>query len=172
MFLLQSFLYSDSLAFLSGLNHRMVLLLLFSHSVMSDALQAHGVQHARLPCPLLSPRVCSDLCPLSRWCHLTISSSVALFSSCPQSFPASGSLPKSHFPSGGQNTGASASASVLPMNIQGWFALGLTGLKGLALAKWTANLPQQHIPPRSDLPWLLVNKMPFLLLRQFFSSTD
>ena len=65
MFLVQSILYSDCLAFLSGLNHRMVLLLLFSHSIMSDALQPHGVQHTRLPCPSLSPEVCSDLCPLS-----------------------------------------------------------------------------------------------------------
>ena len=95
MFLVQSFLYSDCLAFFSGLNHRMVLLLLFSHSIMSDALQPHRVQHTRLPCPSLSPEVCSDLCPLSRWCHPAISSSVALFSSCPQSFPASGSFPKS-----------------------------------------------------------------------------
>ena len=95
MFLVHSFLYSDSLAFLSGLNHRMVLLLMLSRSIMSDALQPHGVQHTRLLCPSLSPGVCSDLCPLSRWCHPAVSSSVTLFSSCPQSFPASGSFPKS-----------------------------------------------------------------------------
>ena len=78
--------------------------------------------------PPLSPRVCSNSCPLSRWCHPTISSSVTLFSSCPQSFPASGSFPMSQlFTSGGQNIGASASASVLPMNIQGWSPLGWTG---------------------------------------------
>ena len=79
-------------------------------------------------CPSLSPRVCSHSCPLSRWCHPTISSSVVPFSSCPQSFPASGSFPVSWlFASGGQSIGASASASVLPMDIQGWSPLGWTG---------------------------------------------
>ena len=88
-----------------------------------------GLQHASLPCPSLYPGVCSNSRPLSQWCHPTISSSVAPFSSCPQSFPVSGSFPISlFFASGGQNTGASASASVLPMNIQDWFPLGLTGL--------------------------------------------
>ena len=92
-------------------------------------LTTHGLQHARFPCPSLSPRVCSNFCPLSWWCHPTISSSVACFSSCPQSFPASGSFPVSWlFTSGGQSIGASASASVLPMNIQGWLFLGLSGL--------------------------------------------
>ena len=82
-----------------------------------------------LPCPSLSPRVCSNSCPLNWWCHPTISSSVTPFSSCLQSFPASGSFPVSRlFTSGGQSIGASASASVLPMNIQHWFLLGLTGL--------------------------------------------
>ena len=86
----------------------------FSHSVTSDSPRPHGLQHTRLPCPLLSPRVYPNPCPLSRWCHPTISSSVILFSSCPQSFPASGSFPTSQpFASGGQSTGASASASVL-----------------------------------------------------------
>ena len=83
-------------------------------------------------CPSLSPRVCWNSCPLSQWYPLTISSSVVLFSSCPQSFPASGSFPMSWcFASTGQSVGASASASVLPMNIQGWFPLGLTGLISL-----------------------------------------
>ena len=101
---------------------RFLLLLLFSHSVMSNSLQPHGQQHTRLPCPSLSPRVCSNSCPLSQWCHSTISSSITLFSSCPQSFPASRSFPMCQFfASGGQSTEASASASVLPMNIQGWF---------------------------------------------------
>ena len=72
-------------------------LLLFSHSVVSHSLQFHGLQHTRLPCPSLSPRVCSNSFPLSQWCHLTISSSVTRFSSCPQSFLASGSFPMSHF---------------------------------------------------------------------------
>ena len=91
-------------------------------------LRPHGLQHARLPCPSPSPRVCSDSCPSSQWCYPTISSSVIPFSSCLQSFPASGSFPMSQFlASGGQSIGASASASVLPMNIQDWFPLGWTG---------------------------------------------
>ena len=89
----------------------------FSHSVVFDSLWPHGLQHARLPCPSLSPRVCSNSCPSSQW--PTISSSVIPFSSCLQSFPASGSFPMSQFfPSGGQSIGVSASASVLPINIQ------------------------------------------------------
>ena len=92
-------------------------------------LQPHGLQHNRLPCPLLSSRVCSDSCILRWWCHPTISSSVVPFSSCLQSSPASGSFPMIWlFTSGSQSIGASASASVLPGNIQGWFLLGLTGL--------------------------------------------
>ena len=91
---------------------------------MSNSSWPHGLQHARLPCPSLSPRVCSNSCPLSRWYHLTISSSVTPFSSWPQSFPASGSFPMiQHLTSGGQSIGASASVSVLPMGIQGWFTL-------------------------------------------------
>ena len=103
------------------------LLLLFSRSVVSDSLWPHGLQHARLPCPSLSPRVCSNSCPLSQWCHPTISFSVVPFS-CLQSFPESRSFPMSQlFTSGGQSIGASASASVLPMSIQEWFLLGCTG---------------------------------------------
>ena len=106
--------------------------LLSSHSVMSNSLQPHGLQLATLPSPSLSPGVCSDSCPLSPWYHPTISSSVAPFSSCLQSFPASGSFPMSWlFTSGGQSIGTSALASVLPMNIQGWFPLGLIGLISL-----------------------------------------
>ena len=87
----------------------------------------HGLQHARLPCPSPTPRVCSNSCPLSRWCHPTISSSATPFSSCPQSFPASGSLPMSQFfASCSQSFGASPTASVLPVNIQDWFPLGWT----------------------------------------------
>ena len=99
---------------------------------MSDSLQPHGLQHARPPCPSPTPGVYSNSCPLSRWCHPTPSSSVVPFSFCLQSFPASGSFPVSQFfESGGQSTGASASASVLPMNIQDWFPLGLTPLISL-----------------------------------------
>ena len=97
---------------------------------MSNSLQLHGLQHARLACPSLSPKVCSSSCPLSQWCHPTISSSVFPFSSCPQSFPASGSFPMSWlFASASQNVGVSA--SVFPMNIQDQFPLGLTGLISL-----------------------------------------
>ena len=91
-----------------------------------NSLRPHGLQQARLPCSSLSPQVCSDSCPISQWCHPTISFSVFPFSSHLQSFPASGSFPMSQvFPSGGQSIGASA--SVLPMNIQDWFPLGWTG---------------------------------------------
>ena len=89
----------------------------------------HELQHPRLPCPSLSPRVCSNSCPLTWWRHPTISSSVTHLTSCPQSFPASESFQMSQFASGGQSIGASA--SVLPMSIQGWFPLGLTGLISL-----------------------------------------
>ena len=100
----------------------------FSHSVMSNSLQPHGLQHNRLPCLSPTPRVYSNSCPSSWWCHPTISSSVVPFSSCLQSFPASGSFPMSQFfASCGQSIGVSASASVLPMNIQDWFPLGWTG---------------------------------------------
>ena len=108
--------------------HRIALhTLQFSHSVTSDFLWPHGLQHDRLFCASPTPEVCSNSCPSSRWCHPTISSSVIPFSSCFQSSPASGSFPVSHFfKSGDQSIGASASASVLPMNIQDWFPLGWT----------------------------------------------
>ena len=99
----------------------------FSRWVMPDSLQPHGLKHVRLPCPSTTPRACSNSCPLSRWCHPTISSSVVPFSHL-QSFPASGFFQMSQFfTSGGQRIGVSASTSVLPMNIQDWFPLGLTG---------------------------------------------
>ena len=99
----------------------------FSRSVTSDSLRRHGPQHARLPCPSPTPGAYVNSCPLSQWCHPAVSSSIIPFSSCLQSFPASGSLQMSHFfESGGQSIGVSASASVLPMNIQDWFPL-LTG---------------------------------------------
>ena len=105
----------------------------FSHSVMSNSLRPHGLQHARLSCPSPIPRAYSNSCPLSWWCQpTTTSSSIIPFSSCPQSFPASGSFPMSQlFPSGGQSIEVSASASVLPMNIQDGFPLGLTDLISL-----------------------------------------
>ena len=100
----------------------------FSHSVVSDSLWLHELQHTRPPCPSPIPRVYPNSCPLSQWCHPTISSSVVPFSSCLQSFPASGSSQMSQlFTSGGQRIGVSASTSVLPVNTQDWFPLGWTG---------------------------------------------
>ena len=107
---------------------------MLSHSVMSNSLQRHGLQHARLPCPSPNSRACLNSCPLSWWCHPNISFSIVPFSSHLQSFPASGSFQMSQFfASGGQSIEVSASASVLPMNIQDWFPLGLTGLIPLLL---------------------------------------
>ena len=100
----------------------------FSCSVVSDSLRPHEPQHTRPPCPSPTPGVHSNPCPLSRCCHLTISSSVVPFSSCPQSFPASASFPMSQlFAGGGQSIGVLASTSVLPMNTQDWSPLGWTG---------------------------------------------
>ena len=100
----------------------------FSHSVVSNSLWPHELQHARPPCPSPTPGVHSNSWPLSRWCHPTISSSVIPFSSCLQSFPASGSFQMGQLlASGGQSIGVSASTSVLPMNTQDWFTLGWTG---------------------------------------------
>ena len=97
----------------------------FSHSVVSNSLWPHGLQHARPPCPSPTPAVYSNSCPLSQWCHPAISSSVVPFPSCLQSFPASGSFPVSQvFASTVQSTGTSASASFLPKNTQDWFPLG------------------------------------------------
>ena len=123
----------------------------FSRSVVSDSLQPHKPQHARPPCPSPTPGVYSNSCPLSRWCHPTISSSVFPFSSCLQSFPASGSFQMSQlFASGGQSIGVSASTSVLPMNIQDWSPLGWTGWislqsKGLSKAYQYIYCVQSHV---------------------------
>ena len=107
-------------------------------------LVTHGLQHARPPCPSPTPAAYSNSCPSHQWCHPTTSSSVVSFSSCLQSFPASGSFPMSQlFASGGQSTGVSASASVLPMNIQNWFPLGLTGWI-LAVQGTLKSLLQHH----------------------------
>ena len=123
----------------------------FSSSVVCDSLPPHGLQHPRLPCLSPTPKVYSNSCSLSWWCHPTISSSVVPFSSCLPSFPASGSFRMSQFfTSGGQRIGVSASASVLPMNIQDWFLLRhlaffivqlshprMTAGKTIDLARWT-----------------------------------
>ena len=120
----------------------------FSRSVMSDSLQPHELQHARPPCPAPTPRVHPNPCPSSRWCHPAISSSVVPFFSCPQLFPALGSFPMSQlFLSGGQSIGVSASASVLPMNIQDWFPLRLTGwisLQSKGLSRVLSNTTVQR----------------------------
>ena len=120
----------------------------FSRCV-SDSLQPHGLQYARLPCPSPIPGACCNSCPSSWWCHPTISSSVTPFSSCPQSFPSSRSFPMSQFfESSGQRIGVSASASILAMNIQDWFPLGWTGLisllsKGLSRV-FSNTIVQKH----------------------------
>ena len=114
---------------------------------MSDSLWPHGLQHTRPPSPSPTPGACSSSCPSSQWCHPTISSSVIPFSSCLQSFPASGSFPMSQFfTSVGQSIESSASASVLPINIEGWFSLCLTGLislKSRGLSKVFSNTAVQ-----------------------------
>ena len=108
----------------------------FSSSYASNSLQPHRLQHTRPPFLSPTPKACSNSCPSSQWCHSTISSSVVPFSSCLPSFPASGSFPMSlFFPWGGQRIGASASASVLPVNIQDWFPLELTGLTYWVITK-------------------------------------
>ena len=121
----------------------------FSHSVMSNPLQPHGLQHARPPCPSPTPRAYSDSWPLSWWCHPTISSSVVPFSSRLQSFPASGFFQVSQlFTSGGQSIGFSASTSVLPVNTQDWFPLGWTGwisLQSEGLSRAFSNTTVQNI---------------------------
>ena len=116
----------------------------FSHSVVSDSLRPHESKHARPPCPSPTPGVYSNSCPSSRWCHPTISSSIVPFSSCLQSFPASGSFPISRFHAcRGQSIGVSASASVLPMNTQDWSPLGWTGwisLQSKGLSRVFSNI--------------------------------
>ena len=122
----------------------------FSHSVMSNSLRPHELQHARPLCPSPTPGVHPNSCPSSRWCHPAISSSVVPFSSCPQSFPAFGSFPMSHlFASGGQNIGVSASASVLPLNTQDWSPLEWTGWislqsKGLSRVFSNTTVPKHQ----------------------------
>ena len=122
----------------------------FSLSVMSISLWPHGLQHTRPPCPSPALRVYS--CPLSRRCHPTVSSSVILFSSCPQSFPASGSFQVSQFfTSSGQSIGVSASASVLPMNTQDWSPLGWTGWISLQLLQGSLKSLLQHHSSKASI---------------------
>ena len=145
-------------------------------------LWPHGLQHIRLPCPSQFPEVCSNSCLLNWWCHSTLSSSVTPLSSCPQSFPASGYFPMSWlFTSGDQNIGASASASVLPMNIQGWFPLRFTYLISLQSKALSQSLLQHHCSKASILrcsgffmaqlshPYMTTGKT-IILIRQTFAS--
>ena len=118
----------------------------FSHLVVSDSLWSHGLQHVRLPCPSSTLGACSNSCPLSQWCHPTISSSIIPISSCLKSLPASGSFLMSQlFALGGQSIGASASGSVLPMNIQDWFPLRLTGLISFQSKGLTSVFPNTTV---------------------------
>ena len=127
------------------------LLLLFSHSVVSNSLQPHGLQHARLPRPSPFPGVCWNSCPLSCWCHPTISSSIMPFS-CLQSFPTSGSFPMSQlFALGGQSIKASDLAWVLPVNIQDWFPLELTGWISLLSKGLSRDSPAAQMKVISSL---------------------
>ena len=124
----------------------------FSHLVMSESLQHHGLQHARLPCPSPAPGAYSNSCSSSRWCHSTILSSVITFSSCLQSFPASGSFPMSQFfTSGGWSIGVSALAAFLPMNIQDWFPFRIDWLDLLAVQGTLKSLLQHHSSKASVL---------------------
>ena len=150
----------------------------FSHLVMSDALWPHGPQHSRAPCPSPTPRVYPKSCPLSQWCHLTISSSVIPFSSCPQSFPASGSSQMSQlFAWGGQSIRVSASTSVLPMNIQGWFPLGLTDLisllpKGLLWVFSSTTVWRHQFFDTQPFLWSNSHIHTWLLENHSFDSTE
>ena len=166
----------------TGHQKEQLLLLLFTHQVLSNSSRLHGLQHARLPCPSPSPRVCSNSCPLSPWCHPTMLSSVIPFSSCPQSFPASGSFPMSQlFASGGQSIGASASASVLLMNIQSWFLSSLTGWISLQ-SKRLSSLLEHHSSKASVLwcsaffmaqlshPYMTTGKTVALTIQTFIGS--
>ena len=146
---------------------------MFSYSVVSDSLGPRGLQHARPPCLSPTPRIYSNSCQLSRWCHPTVSSSVISFSRL-QSFPASGSFPVSwFFPSGGQSIGASASASVLPMNIQCWYLLGLTGLilllsKGLSRVLSSSTIWKHQFFSAQPFIWSNFHIHTWLLEKPYF----
>ena len=139
---------------------------------MSNSLWPHELQNIRLPCPSLSPGVCSNSCPLSRWCHPTISSSVVPYSSRLQSFPASGSLTMSQlFASGGQITEVSVSESVFPMNIQDWFPLGLTDLISL-LSKGLSSVFSSTTIWRASVLWHSAFFYSFLFLFIYFCTSE
>jgi len=141
--------------------------------MVSSSLQPHGQQHARPPYPSPTPRIYSNSCPLSRWCHTTISSSVIPFSSGLQSFPASGSFPMSQFFAwGGQSIRVSASASVLPMNIQDWFPLGWTSwlsLQSKGLSRVFSNTKFKSI--NSSMLSFLYLSHPYMTSRKIIALT-
>ena len=129
----------------------------FSRSDMSNSLRPYGLQHTRLPCPSSTLGACSNSCPSSQFCHPTNTSSFVPFSSCLQSFPASGYfLMSQFFTSSGQRIGASASALVLPMNIQDWFLLGLTGL--ISMQSEGLSRVLEHYINMENHPKLLIQK--------------
>ena len=142
---------------------------------MSDSLQPHGLQQATLPCLSPTSRACSNSCPSSQWCHPITSSSVVPFPSCFQSFPASGSFQMSQFfPSGGRSIGVSALASVLPMNIQDWFPLGLTGW--ISLQSWGLWSLLQHHSSKLSILWhsaffIVQHSHPYMTTRKTISLT-
>ena len=148
----------------------------FNHSVVSDSLQPHEPQHARAPCPSPIPGVYPNSCPLSRWCHPTISSSVVPFSSCPQSFPASGSFPVNQlFASGGQRIGVSASSPVLPVNTQDWYPLGWTGwisLQSKGLSRVFSNTTvQKHQILRRSAFFIVQLSHPYMTTEEAIALT-
>ena len=150
----------------------------FSCSVVSACLQPHGLQHTRLPCPSPFPRACSNSYPLSWRCHLNISSSVTPFSSCPQYFPAMEPFLKSRlFTSGSHNIGSSASATVLPMNIQDWLPLRLTGLisllsKGLSRLFSKSTVQKHQFYSTQPSLWFNSHIQTWLLKNHSFDSMD
>ena len=145
---------------------------------MFDSSRPHGLQHARLLCPSPTPRACSNSCPLSQWCHPTISSSDIPFSSCLQSFPALGSFQMSQFfVSGGQSIGVSASASVLPINIQNWFLLGLTSFislesRGLSRVFFSTTVRKHQLFGAQSSLWSNSHIYTWFLENHSFDYTD
>ena len=143
---------------------------------MSNSLQPNELHHAKLPCPSPTLRACSNSCPSSQWCHLTISSSVVPFSSCLQSFPKSRSFPvRQFFASGGQTIGVSASASVLPMKIQDWFPLGWTGwisLQSKGLSRVFSNTTvQKHQFFGAQLFFIVLLSHPYMTPKKTIALT-
>ena len=144
-------------------------------SVTSNSSQPHGLPHVRLPCRSPSPRACSNSCPLSQWCHPAVSSSVVLYSSCLQSFPVLGSFLMSQlFISGGQSIGVSASASVLPMNTQGWSPLGWTGWISLQFKGLSRVLSNTTVPKASVLwhPAFIAVQLSYLYMIKLLITRD